>query len=122
MAPSIHDYFQAASNLDRQAYLSCFSQEAVVMDPYGGRPFQGHDGLNKFFNGMERTWESFTMTPGEFFAAGDRVATQWTARGTAKSGKTAEFAGINVFTLGEDGLISQLEAYWDVRAMIAQIS
>ena len=118
---SIHDYFHAVSTLDRAAYLACFSQEATVRDPYGGRPFQGHEGLNKLFNGLERTWESLTMAPGELFAADDRVATQWRASGTAKSGKAAEFAGINVFTLDDAGLIAQLDAYWDIQAMLAQI-
>jgi hypothetical protein len=37
------------------------------------------------------------------------------------SGKRADFAGINVFTVGEDGLISRLEGYWDYAAMVAQI-
>ena len=122
MASIIHKYFEAVSNVDRQAYLACFSEDAVVMDPYGGRPFQGREGLNKFMDGMERTWQTFRMTPDRLFASGDRAATKWAALATAKSGKTAEFEGINVFTINEDGLISRLEAYWDFKAMVAQIS
>lgn len=116
------NYFAAASNLDRTAYLACFSADAVVHDPYGGRAWQGHEGLAKFFSGMERTWASFTMTPGASFVSGDRLATTWTAHGTSKNDKQATFSGINVFTVNESGLITQLEAYWDFKAMVAQIS
>lgn len=119
---SVNNYFQALNAIDREAYLACFSQDAAVLDPYGGRPLQGVAGLNRFMDGMERTWAAFEMTPGELFATGDRVAVSWTAKATARSGKTAEFAGINVFTLNEEGLISHLEGYWDFKAMVAQIS
>ena len=122
MASTISSYFTALNQIDRRAYLACFSPEAVVQDPYGGRPLRGEKGLHKFMDGMERTWAAFEMTPGESFAASDRVAVGWQARAEAKSGKTAVFAGINVFTLDEDGLIAQLEAYWDFPAMVAQIS
>jgi ketosteroid isomerase-like protein len=122
MADIIGEYFDAISGIDRQAYLACFSHDAIVLDPYGGRPLQGIDGLNKFMDGMERTWSGFTMKPGESFASGARVAVNWTAVATAKTGRTAEFAGINVFTMDDNGLVSQLEGYWDFKAMLAQIS
>ncbi|MCA9935460.1 MAG: nuclear transport factor 2 family protein [Ardenticatenaceae bacterium] len=122
MASILDNYFAALTAIDRDAYVACFAEDAVVLDPYGGRPFQGTTGLHKFMDGMERTWDSFQMTPGESYAAGDRTAVSWHCTATAKSGKIANFAGIDVFTLTEDGLISQLEGYWDFKAMLAQIS
>lgn len=118
---SVDRYFRAVSNLDRAAYLSCFSEEAILRDPYGGPVRQGEAGLSAFFDGMEKAWDSFQMTPQAFYRTGDRVATPWTATGTAKNGKTAEFAGVNVFTLDEDGRIRQLDGYWDYKAMAAQL-
>jgi len=126
MTASIHsassNYFAAVSTLDKAAYLACFSDDAIVHDPYGSRPWQGHEGLGKFFSGMERTWASLTMTPDETYVSGNRLAAIWTAQGISKSNKSAQFAGINVFTVNEEGLITQLEAYWDFKAMVAQIS
>ncbi|MCB8965338.1 MAG: nuclear transport factor 2 family protein [Chloroflexota bacterium] len=119
---AVDRYFLALNSMARDAYLACFSEDALVMDPYGGRPLQGVAGLHKFMDGMERTWSSFTMTPDAPFVAADRVAVSWRCTATAKSGKVANFAGIDVFTLNENGLISQLEGYWDFQAMIAQIS
>jgi len=114
-------YFEALSTLDKDAYMNCFAAGAELHDPYGGRPFIGRDGLEKWFEGMERTWSEFTMRPGAAFVSGDRAAVQWQAEGLSHSGKRADFAGINVFTVGEDGLISRLEGYWDYAAMVAQI-
>jgi ketosteroid isomerase-like protein len=62
------------------------------------------------------------MRPGASFASGNRVAVNWAVEARAKTGKTAEFAGINVFTLDDEGKISQLEGYWDFKQMVAQIS
>ncbi len=122
MATIFSNYFAALNAIDRQAYLACFDPEAMLLDPYGGRPLQGTDGLHKFMDGLERTWETFEMTPGDSYAAGNRVAVTWQAKATSKSGKTAVFAGIDVFTLNEEGLITQLEGYWDFEGMVAQIS
>jgi hypothetical protein len=70
---------------------------------------------------MERTWATFAMTPAAGYATGDRVAVPWHATATARNGKTAHFAGVNVFTLDGAGKISQLDGYWDFEAMVAQI-
>lgn len=119
---AIEQYRQALNSLERAAYHAAFTADAVVLDPYGGRPLEGAAGLDRFFNGLERTWATFTMTYGAAYASGDRVAVNWQVEATAKSGKGATFAGINVFTLAESGLISRLEGYWDARAMMAQLA
>jgi ketosteroid isomerase-like protein len=115
-------YFKALCELDRDAYLSCFNSAAELRDPYGGEPFLGHDGIAKWFKGMERTWQEFSIKPVDQFRGGDRIAVQWEAQGRAKSGKNAQFSGINVFTFDNEGLISHLEGYWDFQSMVAQIS
>lgn len=118
---SIENYRQALNSLDRAAYAACFTPDAVLSDPYGPRVLQGVEGVHKFFDGMERTWRAFQMTYGDAFASADRVAVSWQVEATAHSGKTAHFAGINVFTLAQDGLINRLEGYWDFKAMAAQL-
>ena len=119
---AIEQYRQALNSLDRAAYHAAFTAEAVVLDPYGGRPLEGSTGLDKFFSGLERTWVAFTMMYGEAYASGDRVAVNWQVEAEAKSGKRVIFAGINVFTLDQSGLISRLEGYWDARAMMSQLA
>jgi ketosteroid isomerase-like protein len=121
MTSAFNRYFSALNNLDQDAYVACFSSNAELSDPYGGRIFAGPGGLKKWFLGMERTWAEFNIRPETSYESGDRVAVQWTATATSNTGKTAQFSGINIFTIGEAGLILRLEGYWDVSAMMAQI-
>lgn len=115
-------YFSALKEIDGDAYIACFSEDAEVHDPYGSQPFVGRIGLEKWFHGLDRTWQSFDIEPLNSFTSGDRIAVQWKAEATSKSGKSATFKGINVFTINEDGLIDRQESYWDMSDMIAQIS
>ncbi|MFW5941667.1 MAG: nuclear transport factor 2 family protein [Chloroflexota bacterium] len=119
--PVLRDYFEALNNIDRAAFVDCFAPDAVLQDPYGGPLLEGESGLNKFFDGMERTWSEFEMTPGTAYRSGNRVAVNWTTTATARSGKTANFDGVNVFELADDGSIAQLQGYWDIKAMLSQI-
>ncbi len=114
-------YFEALNAIDREAFLACFAEDAVAQDPYGAATFEGRDGLNKFFDGMERTWREFQMAPQAFYVSGDRVAAPWKTTAVAGNGKQATFEGVNVFTLDDSGKIRALEAYWDIKAMIGQI-
>ncbi len=117
----VRAYFIALNNIDRDAFLACFTSDAVARDPYGVAEFDGESGLNKFFDSMERTWRDFQMDPQAAYSGGERIAVPWNATSTAKNGKSAAFAGVNVFTLGEGDKIQELDAYWDMKAMVAQI-
>jgi steroid delta-isomerase len=122
MIPTIEKYFISLNEIDRLAYLANFGEDAELIDPYGGRPLHGYSGLEKWFKGMEHTWSKFSIKGDQAFVGGDRVAIQWHAEATAKTGKQVSFEGINVFTLDPDGLITRLEAYWDAASVMAQIS
>ena len=118
----MNQYFLAVSRLDQEAYLNCFAETAAVQDPYGGKPLQGHEALTKFMETMKKTWSTLSMVGHETYIVADRAAVHWRAQGTSHGGKTAEFSGNNVFTFGEDGRIVRLNAYWDFKAMVDQIS
>ena len=122
MTSASNRYFAALNNLDQAAYVACFSSKAELRDPYGGRVFAGTSGLEKWFKGMLRTWAEFNIRPESSFESGDRVAVQWAATATSVGGNIANFSGINVFTINDSGQIMTLDGYWDVPAMIAQIS
>lgn len=121
MQNAIERYRLALNSLSRADYVAAFAPDAVISDPYGPRTLQGVEGLNKFFDGLERTWSAFTMTFGEAYASADRIAVGWQVTATAHTGRTAHFAGINVFTVDEAGLLARLEGYWDFKAMVAQL-
>ncbi len=121
MISAIDQYFKALSQIDRNDFLSCFSADAELHDPYGGRPFVGSEGLSKWFDSFERTWTEFSIEAEESHSSGDGTAVKWAATGATHSAKRASFSGIDVFFLNENGLISRMDGYWDAPAMLAQI-
>ena len=121
MISTTDQYFAALSHINRNDFLSCFADEAVLHDPYGSKPFVGRVGLGKWFDSFERTWTEFSIEAEESHNSGDGTAVKWAATGTTHSAKKANFSGIDVFLLNENGLISRMDGYWDAPAMMAQI-
>ena len=121
MISAINQYFNSLSNIDLDDFLACFNKDATLNDPYGGKLFVGGEGLNKWFDGFRKTWVEISIEAVDSFYSGDRAAVKWAARGLANSGKNANFSGIDIFTIGENGLITRMDGYWDAPAMLAQI-
>jgi steroid delta-isomerase len=121
MISATDQYFNALSNINLDDFLACFNKDATLDDPYGGKPFVGGEGLKKWFDGFKRTWNDFSIEAEEAFYSGDRAAVKWAARGATNSGKNANFSGIDIFTIDENGLITRMDGYWDAPSMLAQI-
>lgn len=121
MTSASDKYFDALNRIDKSDFLACFTPDSALHDPYGGRPFSGSAGLEKWFDGFIRTWNKFSIEAEESYRSGDRLAVKWSADGTASSGKQASFSGVDVFTFDEQGLISRMDGYWDAAAMLEQI-
>ncbi|WP_420631867.1 nuclear transport factor 2 family protein [Candidatus Leptofilum sp.] len=118
---AVANYFAAIRNMDTDAFVNVFAADGESHDPVGAPPFQGHDGLRKFFRGIEATFSQLTMTETAVYINKNEAAVHWQAEGIGKNGKTAQFSGINLFVFNPDGEISNLRAYWNPRAMMAQL-
>lgn len=118
---SVEAYFAAISALDPECCTALFTKNGQSHDPYGARPWTGHDALRRFFNGVALTWDALSMKPESVYYGGNRAAAHWTASGTAKSGKAVQFEGINVFEFDDQGYIERLCAYWDAGGLMAKL-
>ncbi len=118
---AVSSYFAAIRSMDEEGFVAVFAPDAVSHDPVGAPPVSGYDGLRKFFKGMEATFTQLTMTETAVYINQNEAAVHWQAEGTGKNGKTTHFTGIDVFTINDEGKISSLRAYWDPRAMMAQL-
>jgi len=117
----VEAYLRALNSMNLDDYMALFTPECVVNDPYGTQPYQGREGLQKFFNGVQETWHFFEMRNDSVYPGGpDRLAVRWSVSGTAKNTKTAEFSGISIFQFSGDK-ISGLDAYWHLGNMLRQI-
>ncbi|XVV07527.1 nuclear transport factor 2 family protein [Actinosynnema sp. CA-248983] len=90
--------------------------------PYGG-VWRGHDGVERFFVEMSRTWERFDLVEQEFLTRTSPlvVLTRVHARVRA-TGRDLEFPILQVITV-EDGRITDVRPfYWDTGAIAAACS
>ncbi len=118
---TVSSYFAAIRNMDAEAFVAVFAPDAVSHDPVGAPPVSGTDGLRQFFAGIESTFSQLNMTETAVYINQNEAAVHWQAEGTGKNGKTTRFSGIDLFACNEEGKISSLRAYWDPRAMMAQL-
>lgn len=118
---TVSNYFAAIRKLDADAFAGVFASDGVSHDPVGAPPFSGHDGLRKFFGGILATFAELNMRETAVYINKNEAAVHWHAEGKGKNGKATTFSGINLFTFTPDGQIANLRAYWNPRAMMAQL-
>jgi steroid delta-isomerase len=117
---TIDDYFAAITALDVEAWLATFAPDATSYEP-GVPPLTGHDALRQYFNGVAAGFSSLSFRADQIFAVGHEAGVKWSANGTGHNGKQAAFDGIDVFTVNDAGLITEIRAYWNPAAMMAQL-
>jgi hypothetical protein len=71
---------------------------------------------------MQRNLTEFHIRPESSYQVGDRLAIQSLATASSITGKSANFSGLNIFTIDDRGLILRAEGYWYVSTMMAQIA
>ncbi|MEV0056460.1 nuclear transport factor 2 family protein [Saccharopolyspora shandongensis] len=97
-----------------------FSPQVVLHQaealPYGGN-WRGHEGMERFFFEMSRTWESFEMLAQVFLTPSDTagplvVRTQVRARSRA-TGRRLEFPILQTIEIQDGQIIDIHPFYWD---------
>lgn len=118
---AVAQYFTAARAGDADAWLDTFAPDAVSHDPWGAPPHRGHGELRAFFEGITDAFDKVALHEEDVFVSGNAAAVRWIGDGTGKNGRKVTFEGIDVFTVGEDGKIQELRAYWDPASVMEQI-
>jgi ketosteroid isomerase-like protein len=119
---AVAGYFAGIRDNDKDGWLSHFAPDGVAHDPVGAPPHEGHEGLSKFFDGMNRMFASVSLVEDAVFIAGNEAAVSWQGEIIGKNGRTVTFAGINTFVIDEEGKISLLKAYWSPGAMLKELN
>ncbi len=85
--------------------------------PYGGT-WRGHDGLERFFVEMSRTWDVFEMTEQDFLADTSPLVVLTHVRARARStGRELRFPILQTIRVA-DGRITEVRPfYWDTAAV-----
>jgi ketosteroid isomerase-like protein len=116
-APMLQDFLDAFNAHDVDAIMSFFTEDCVLDLPRGPAPGGRHlvgkqqvregiqsrfDGIPDIHYGDDRHWLS-----------GDRGVSEWTIRGTQRTGEPIEVRGCDLFEF-TDGKISRKDSFWKI--------
>ena len=115
--PQLQAFLDALNAHDVDAIMSFFTEDCVLDLPRGpapgGRRMVGSqqvregiqsrlDGIPDVHYGDDRHW-----------ICGDRAVSEWTLRGTQRTGEPIEVRGCDLFELA-DGKISRKDSFWKI--------
>ena len=122
VANAVAAYFKALRDMDVEAWLATYAEDAVSHDPVGTPPLLGHSGLRQFLTGVMGLFENVGLQEQQVFISANEAAVKWTGYGRGKNGKDVRFEGIDVITVNEAGKIQLVKAYWDAPSLIAEVT
>lgn len=106
-------YVGGTNAVDKDAVLALFRPDAIWHDPVGQPPHAGREGIGAFWDQVHALAERIELVPRDVIVAGSEAAMVFEIR-TVVGGSTLEMDAVEVFEVGDDGLIVTLKAYWDM--------
>lgn len=112
MRDVVNQYTAAHSAGDVDAVAALFATDAVVADPVDAPEHVGREAVRAFFAGTHEMFDSMDLrATGAIRAVGNWAAVPLKAVTTMGDMKL-QVEIIDVFTFDDDGLISDMRAYW----------
>lgn len=108
----VADYVTAVNSRDAQAIAEQFTPDAVQADPVSNPPNVGREAIAAFFAGGIAASDSWRFEAKAVHTCGDHVAIDFQID-VLTAGQTMTIDGIEIFDVGDDGLFSAANAYWD---------
>jgi steroid delta-isomerase len=105
-------YVSTLNSRDPEAIASLFAEDAAQADPASNPPNVGRDAIRAFFTDSIAASEGWTFAAPLVHTCGNQVAITFQIV-VESGGTTMTIAGIEVFTVNDDGLIASVNAYWD---------
>jgi steroid Delta-isomerase len=109
---TIASYVSAINGRDPEAIAALFAEDAVQADPASQPPNVGRVAIASFFQNGIGGSDAWTFTAHAVHTCADHVAIDFSIS-IESGGVHMDIAGIEVFEVGDDGLISSVNAYWD---------
>ena len=121
---------EATNAGDLDMFASCFTDDVVFYNPDG--TFEGKQAVMEWvadgWSGFHPTYveDSVTVFPGE---DPHKAAVAWTLQGTftapitgvPATGKTAVYSGVNIATINDEGLFTEINMHYNVYDLWQQI-
>lgn len=108
----IAEYVDAVNSREPQAIAALFAEDAVQADPVSNPPGRGRSAIATFFADGISASEAWNFTAKAIHTCAANVAIDFEIE-VVTGGSTMTIDGIEVFTVGQDGLFTSVNAYWD---------
>jgi steroid Delta-isomerase len=111
---TVERYAEVFSAGDKDGYLALFADDATVEDPVGGEVHRGKEALGAFWDTTRSmTPEIQLVVTGPVRVAGQEAAFPGEAR-PVLGDEAMAVPIVDTLRFGDDGLITELRAYWDL--------
>jgi steroid delta-isomerase len=123
---TVDAFVRAIESVDAHRIAALFAEDATLEDPVGTEMIRGRANIQaSFANGLAQLVRSAEITTVFAAESAGRVAAHWTM--TARAADHIDHVevcaeGIDIITVGVDGLIKRVEGYWDARSFVAALS
>lgn len=107
---AIQVYCQSFNNKDRNAFVSVFTNDSVVIAPVGSAPIIGQEALGVWFDSMMQAFDKFVFISDDLFVCGSEAAILFSIT-LHKGGDTNLLRGIDVFSVDGNGKIIAITGY-----------
>ncbi|BEL03864.1 nuclear transport factor 2 family protein [Actinoplanes sichuanensis] len=112
---------------DRDAWLACYADDAVLHDPVGGSPLdpagdgiRGHGGLGRFWEQAVAP-QQIRFDVAAVHATGSEAAVIATVTTRFPHGLVTTYDGVFVYRVGADGRITSMRGYWDLQRFLSSL-
>jgi|SRR6059058_1372432 len=109
----VERYVDAQRRNDREAFLSVFHPEALMIDPVGAPPHQGVDAIGALFAGPRQEAGELAFPDYTVIVCGHEAALVMTVEARTAEGGIS-FDVVDTIEVGDDARIVQLRAFWDL--------
>jgi steroid delta-isomerase len=108
----ITGYVAAVNSRDAAGIAALFAEDAHQADPASNPPNVGRAAIATFFENSIAGSDSWTFTAKAVHTCASTVAIDFGIALVA-GGATMHIEGIEIFEVGDDGLFTSVNAYWD---------
>jgi steroid delta-isomerase len=105
-------YCAAVTAGDMDAIIAMYVADAVQRDPSSAPPNVGHAAIRTFYENARAAADSLRFEAPAVHTSGNHVAFDFTVTVSLGGGEMV-IHGIEVFTVSDDHLITEVTAYWD---------
>jgi steroid delta-isomerase len=116
---TITAYFAANNALDVEGFVNAFAPDATLYNAGEVSPVSGQKAVRHVAEQSLLPFQKMEVQIERTFIAGNGAAVFYTGFITAKNGKRAQAAGIDVFEINDDGKIQSLRFYFDPAPIMA---